>query len=209
MSSKRQERKHGSLPPDQVEIKRLPRWGKDHPTISGSVPKIALESWVLLVDGEVEKPLKLSWNDILKLPKVESTSDFHCVEGWSVLGLRWEGVRFKQLAELVKPKETAKFVTFECADGYATSLSFEELSGDDVLLAYKVDGKELEEGVGFPLRLTVPNKYAYKSAMWINRIKFTSKKETGYWESRGYSDTADVWRNDRFSRKQTLHITRC
>jgi len=200
MSSKEEESKRGSLPPGQVAIKRLLRWGKEHSTISGSVPKIDLASWVLVIDGEVERPLKFNWNDILKLPKVETISDFHCVEGWTVLGLRWEGVRFKHLVELVKPKKTAKFVSFECADGYTTSLSLEELLGEDVLLAYKLDGKELEEGLGFPLRLVVPDKYAYKSAMWITRIKFTSEKELGYWESRGYSDTADVWKNDRFSR---------
>jgi DMSO/TMAO reductase YedYZ molybdopterin-dependent catalytic subunit len=79
-------------------------------------------------------------------------------------------------------------------------LSLEELLRDDVLLATKLDGKNLEEGLGSPLRLVVPNKYAYKSAMWITRIKFTEKKEMGYWEKRGYSDTADTWKNDRFKR---------
>ena len=196
MSSKEQE----DLPPGQVAIKRLLRWGKEHPTIGGSVPKIDLESWILVIDGEVEKPLKLNWNDVLDLPKIESVSDFHCVEGWSVLGLRWEGVRFKDLVKLVKPKKKAKFATFECADGYATSLSLEELSRENALLAYRLDGKELEESLGFPLRLVVPEKYAYKSAMWIKRIKFTLEKEPGYWESRGYSDTADVWKNDRLSK---------
>jgi DMSO/TMAO reductase YedYZ molybdopterin-dependent catalytic subunit len=116
------------------------------------------------------------------------------------LGLKWEGVRFKYIMDLVKPKEAAKFVSFECADGYTTSLSLQELSGEDVLLAYKLDGKYLEEGIGAPLRLVVTDKYAYKNAMWITRIKFTLKKEIGYWESRGYSDTADVWENDRYSR---------
>jgi len=101
---------------------------------------------------------------------------------------------------LVKPKPTAKYATFECADGYTTSLSLEELSGDDVLLAYRLNGQSLEEGTGFPLRLVVPDKYAYKSAMWLIRIKFTSKKELGFWEIRGFSDTANVWKNDRYSR---------
>jgi len=199
MSSKEKNEKNKELPPRQVPIKQLLRWGKNHPTIGGPVPKIDLKSWILIVDGEVEKPLRLSWNDFLKLPMVESISDFHCVEGWSVLGCRWEGVRFKTLVDLVNPKETAKYVTFECADGYSTSLSLDELSGDDILLATKFDGKNLEEGLGAPLRLVVPSKYAYKSAMWITRIKFTEKKEMGYWEKRGYSDTADVWRNDRFT----------
>jgi DMSO/TMAO reductase YedYZ molybdopterin-dependent catalytic subunit len=194
------QKKREILPPGQTPIKRLLRWGKDHPTIDGSVPKIDLKKWVLIIDGEVENPLKLSWNTLLKLPKVESVSDFHCVEGWTVLGLKWEGVLFKTVIDFVKIKKSAKFVSFECADKYTTSLSLEEVSGEDVLLAYKLDGKYLEEGFGAPLRLVVPKKYAYKSAMWITRIKFTSKKERGYWESRGYSDTAEVWENDRFSR---------
>jgi DMSO/TMAO reductase YedYZ molybdopterin-dependent catalytic subunit len=186
------------LPPDQVSIKRLMRWGIDHPGIAKTNPKIDLKTYVLLIDGEVEKPLKLGWNDFLKLPVVESVSDFHCVEGWSVLDCRWEGVPLRHIISLVKPKATAKFVTFECADGYTTSLTLEELSANDVLLAYRLNGEPLEEGYGFPLRLVVPNKYAYKSALWVVHIRFTSKKELGYWEKRGYSDTADVWKNDRF-----------
>ena len=197
MSSKE---KRENLPPGQAPIKRLLRWGKDHPTIDGSVPKIDLKKWILTIDGEVDEPLKLSWNNLLKLPKIESVSDFHCVEGWTVLGLKWEGILFKKVIDFVKIKKSAKFVSFECADKYTTSLSLEEVLGEDVLLAYKLDGKYLEEGFGAPLRLVVPKKYAYKSAMWITRIKFTSKKEMGYWESRGYSDTAEVWKNDRFSR---------
>jgi DMSO/TMAO reductase YedYZ molybdopterin-dependent catalytic subunit len=200
MSSKEHDNKGKALPPNQRPIKRLLRWGKDHPTIGEPVPKIDLKTWILSINGEVENPLKLDFEGILKLPKVESVSDFHCVETWSVLGCTWGGVRFKQLVELVKPKPNAKYVSFYCADGYSTSLSLEELSGDDILLAYKLDGNFLEEGLGAPLRLVVPSKYAYKSAMWLTQIRFTTEKELGYWEKRGYSDTADVWKNDRFSR---------
>jgi DMSO/TMAO reductase YedYZ molybdopterin-dependent catalytic subunit len=188
------------LPPGQEPIKSLLRWGIDHPGITRNNPRIDLETYILEISGEVENPIKFSWQQILRLPKVQSVSDFHCVEGWSVLDCKWEGVRFNKIAELVKPKQTAKFVTFECADGYTTSLSMEELSGEDVLLAYGLNDKPLEEGIGFPLRLVVPNKYAYKSALWVIKIRFTTKKELGFWEKRGYSDTADVWANDRFAR---------
>jgi DMSO/TMAO reductase YedYZ molybdopterin-dependent catalytic subunit len=195
MSSKREK-----LPPGQTPIRHLLRWGVNHAGITRTSPKIDLKTYTLMVDGEVERPMNLTWEQIEKLPRVESTSDFHCVEGWSVLGCKWEGIEFKSLVQLVKPKETARSVTFECADGYMTSLTLKELSGDDVLLAHKLDGKPLEEGYGFPLRLVVPVKYGYKNALWLTRIKFTSEKEMGYWERRGYSDTADVWKNDRFSR---------
>jgi len=191
--------KDKELPPGQTSIKRILRWGIDHPGITRSNPKIDLATYTLVIDGEVERPQKLAWNDFVKLPMVESVSDFHCVEGWSVLDCRWEGVRLRTIAELVKPKLAAKFVTFGCADGYTTSLSLAELSGDDVLLAYRLNGETLEGGYGFPLRLMVPNKYAYKSALWVTHVRFTSEKELGYWEKRGYSDTADVWKNDRFT----------
>ena len=188
------------LPLGQTPIKRILRWGTDHPGITAANPKIDLETYTLTADGEVANPVRLSWPEVLQLPKIVSTSDFHCVEGWSMLDCKWEGVPFKEITRLVKPKETAKAVTFECADAYTTSLTLEVLSGDDVLLAYKLDGKELEEGYGFPLRLIVPSKYAYKSALWVVHVRFTAKKERGFWERRGYSDTADVWKNDRFSR---------
>jgi DMSO/TMAO reductase YedYZ molybdopterin-dependent catalytic subunit len=152
------------------------------------------------VDGEVEKRLKLGWEDFLKLPMVVSVSDFHCVEGWSVLDCRWEGVRFREIVNLVQPKASERFVVFECLDGYTTSLVLSDLMGDDVVLAYKLDGKALEPGLGFPVRLVVPGKYAYKSALWVSRVTFSVEKVLGYWEKRGYSDTADVWKNDRFSR---------
>jgi len=188
------------LPPGQRPIKKLLRWGIDHPGIARSNPKIDLKTYTLEICGEVEKPVTLDWQGIQRLPRVQSVSDFHCVEGWSVLDCRWEGVSFSQIVELVKPKTDAKYATFECADGYTTSLSMEELSIPDVLLAYGLNGEPLEVGIGFPLRLIVPGKYAYKSALWVTRIRFTSKKELGYWEKLGYSDTADVWKNDRFAR---------
>lgn len=201
MNKKESDKRDKELPPGQIAIKRVLRWGEDHPTIGVPVPKIDLNTWSLTVDGEVKNPLKLSWQEIPKLPKIESVSDFHCVEGWSVLNCCWEGVQFKHIVDLVKPRENAKTVYFYCADGYTTSLLLEELLGKDVLLAYKLDGKFLETGTGAPLRLVVPDKYAYKSAMWLTGIKFSSKKELGYWEKKGYSDTADVWKNDRYTKE--------
>lgn len=200
MSSENRDKTHDRLPPGQTPIKKLLRWGIDHPGITRSNPKIDLKTYTLTIEGEVEKPLRLNWIEITCLPKSKSLSDFHCVEGWSVLDCKWEGICFTEIVNLVKPKANAKFVVFECADGYTTSLSMSDLSGNNVLLAYGLDGKPLEIGYGFPLRLVVANKYAYKSALWVTRIRFASKKEVGFWEKRGYSDNADVWTNDRFSR---------
>jgi DMSO/TMAO reductase YedYZ molybdopterin-dependent catalytic subunit len=188
------------LPPDQTVTDHILRWGYDHPGITSTNPQLKQENYTLTIDGEVEEPVKLNWNDFLALPRSVSVSDFHCVEGWSVLDCKWEGVRIRDIEELVKPRAVARAVSFEGADNYLTSLFREELAGDDVLLAFKLNGELLEEGLGAPVRLIVPSKYAYKSALWVVCLRFTRGKELGFWERRGYSDSADVWKNDRFNR---------
>jgi DMSO/TMAO reductase YedYZ molybdopterin-dependent catalytic subunit len=188
------------LPPNQTVTDHILRWGYDHPGITSTNPQLKQESYTLIIDGEVEEPVTLNWNDFLALPQSVSVSDFHCVEGWSVLDCKWEGVRIRDIDKLVKPKAVARAVSFESADNYLTSLFREELAGDDVLLAYKLNGELLEDGLGAPVRLVVPSKYAYKSALWVVRLRFTRGKELGFWERRGYSDSADVWKNDRFNR---------
>lgn len=179
------------LPPGQKEVK------KSLLRHIGSVPKFDPKTWNLVVYGEVEKPLSFSWNEILSLPSIRSTSDFHCVEGWSVLDNRWEGISFRTIIEMAEPKDNAKYVTFECEDGYTTSLPIKDLLRKEVLLAHKLQDKLLKPERGGPLRLIVPHKYAYKSAMWVRKMKFTSTQEVGYGESRGYSNTADPWKEDR------------
>ena len=170
----------------------------------GIIPKFNPRAWSLKIYGLVEEPQTLTWNEFLKLPKVTSISDFHCVEGWSVPDNKWEGSLFKEVMNMTKPKKEARYVTFECDDGYATSLPLSDLLDDDVLLAYKLNDENLKPENGGPLRLIVPKKYGYKSAMWLRRIKFTSEKEPGYWEKRGYSYTADPWKEDRYEKAQNL-----
>ena len=189
------------LPPRQRVRSKILHWGTQHPGIVHPLPEVNRDTWKLVVDGLVANPKTFTWAEFLALPLVESTSDFHCVESWSVFDQRWEGLRFNHLLTLVQPRPGAKSVWFECADGYTTSLSLDELAADENLLAIKLNGELLDQGYGGPLRLVVPQKYAYKSAMYITRITFVAKKELGYWEQRGYSDTADVWTDDRFSRE--------
>ena len=194
--------KNNRLPLGQREIDSLLRWNIDHPGIVPENPKVDLEKWTLTVDGEVENPLKLNWQDFLNLPSIEVESDLHCVEGWSVSDLRWHGVKFSTLVQVVSPTKDAKYVSFICSDGYTTSLDLKGLLKDNVLLAYKLNDRSLEVPLGGPMRMVVPDKYAYKSAMWIERITFTKRKELGYWEKRGYSYKADVWKNDRFTNRK-------
>jgi len=147
----------------------------------------------------VENPVSLSYEEFLKLPKVVSVSDFHCVTGWSRLDNRWEGVLFKTVCDLVRPLRDAKYVTVVAEGNYTTSLPLGDLLDDRVLLAYRLGDKPLEPKHGGPLRLVVPKKYAYKSAKWVRKLRFTEEQELGYWEKRGYSDKADPWKEERYS----------
>ncbi|MBS7619658.1 molybdopterin-dependent oxidoreductase [Candidatus Bathyarchaeota archaeon] len=190
--------KERQMPPNQKPIKGILRWGIDHPGIVKELPKINREKWVLTIDGQIKHPLKLRWLDFLKMPQTRIVSDFHCVEGWSVLDCVWEGVLFITIMALVKPNMDGRYVWFECADGYTTSLTIEDLNHDDVILAHKLNDEDLPPPLGGPVRLVVPQKYAYKSPMWITRITFMEDKRLGYWESGIYSDSADIWKNDRY-----------
>lgn len=195
---RKKEEPRDRLPPDQAPVPGILRWGIDHPGITHVPPNIEKEKWSLTVDGEVESPLLLSWVDFLALPQVESVSDFHCVEGWSVLGQRWGGVLFRTIRDMARPRKGAEHVWFECADGYTTSLPLTDLQGDDVILTHRLNGEDLSQPLGGPVRLVVPQKYAYKSPMWLTRITFSTRDKLGFWERGYYSNTADIWRNDRY-----------
>ena len=186
------------LPPHQRAVPGILRWGIDHPGIVSGLPAIDRSGWRLTVDGEVENRLDLDLEGLLSLPRAESVSDFHCVEGWSVLDQRWEGVRLRDLLGAARPRPSARFALFECADGYTTSLPVGELLGDDILLAYRLNGEDLPQPLGGPVRLVVPGKYAYKSPMWLTRITLATEDRLGFWESGYYSNTADPRRNDRY-----------
>jgi len=165
----------------------------------GPIPKFDRKAWDFVVEGLVENPLRFTYEEFLKLPKVASVSDFHCVTGWSKLDNRWEGVAFKTIFNMVKPLKKARYVTVVAEANYTTSLPLEELLENDVLLAYGHDDKPLAPEHGGPLRLVVPKKYAYKSAKWVRKLRFTEEQELGYWEKRGYSNTADPWKEERYS----------
>lgn len=181
-----------AVPPGQREVDKLQVLHID------GVPEVDEGSWRLRVHGLVDNPVELTLDEVHSLPRVTVTSDFHCVTGWSKLRNRWEGVLFRTLVEMAEPAPEARFATIECEVGYTTSLPLEDLLRDDVLLAYRLDDRELPPEHGAPLRLVVPAKYAYKSAKWVRGVKFTGAQELGYWENRGYSNTADPWTQDRF-----------
>jgi hypothetical protein len=149
-------------------------------------PPVAAASWVLEVDGLVESPLRLERSAWLALPHTQETRDFHCVEGWSVDQLGWEGVRVSDLLTQAKPQAAAQFVTFHAYGGtYTDSLTLAEANAPETLLADVVDGAPLPGAHGGPLRLVIPSQLGYKNVKWVMRLELTATRTQGYWERNG------------------------
>jgi len=135
----------------------------------------------------------------MALPQTDDLSDFHCVTTWSKLDINWKGVRLLDLAALALPKETATHILCYGYDDYTTNVSLEEALKPDVLLVHTAEGRPLPKEHGGPVRMITPQLYAWKGSKWINRIEFLKQNKLGFWEERGYSNTAYPWRNDRYS----------
>ena len=198
---KRKKKERHRLPPNQRWVDHILKWGEEHPGIQRALPEINAQDWRLTVEGLVSNPVELTREDFLALEQVVSVSDFHCVETWSVKDQKWEGVRFTTIQELVKPKKDIRYALFESYDGYTTSLPINELQGDDVLLANRLNDEPLPQSLGGLMRLVVPHKYGYKSPMWLRWIMFSRRDKLGYWEKGAYSNSGDPWRNDRYTLK--------
>lgn len=183
----------GRLPPGQHLTEGFPVLDL------GIQPEVPHEKWRLSIGGEVEKPTTLSWRDFNALPQVEDVSDFHCVTTWSKYDCRWGGVAFTTLCELASLKPTARFVYLTSYDGYSTNVPLEACLDDDVLIATRFEGEALARAHGGPARMIVPKLYAWKGAKFIQGIHFLDRDRPGYWEVRGYSNTADPWKEERYS----------
>ena len=181
------------LPPGQRQV-------QDFPVLDlGVHPEVPLDRWELKVHGHVENPVTLNWNAFLALPQFRDTSDFHCVTTWSQFDMEWAGVAFFTLAELVRPKASAAHVFFKSYDGYSTNNPLDVCLDDDVLIAHSWNGKPITLEHGGPARVIIPKRYAWKGAKFIREIVFLDRDILGFWELRGYSNTADPWTEDRFS----------
>lgn len=148
--------------------------------------------------GEVEEPFELTWDELLALPRTQMTSDFHCVTTWSRYDNAWEGVHIREILRRARPKPEARFVMEHSFTGYTTNVPLEALDDDDVLIAFKHDGKDIEPDHGGPVRLILPKLYAYKSAKWLSGLEFMPKDRPGFWEIRGYSNSANPWKEERY-----------
>jgi DMSO/TMAO reductase YedYZ molybdopterin-dependent catalytic subunit len=179
------------LPPGQHAVARPRR------VDIGSQPVFDPATWQFTVCGLVENALRLSWPEFTELPIARVQADLHCVEGWSVLDLVWEGPRLRQLLDAALPSPQASFVYVSCADGYSTSLPLEVAMREDVILARLRNGQPIPHDEGGPIQLIVPDLYAYKWARWVRSVEVLAQERLGYWESRGYSNSANVWREER------------
>jgi DMSO/TMAO reductase YedYZ molybdopterin-dependent catalytic subunit len=179
------------LPPGQHRVNSWPVLDL------GYKPQIDLNNWRLTITGFVANPVIWTWEEFLAQPQTKSVSDFHCVTTWSTYDNEWEGVSFKHVMAVVKPLSLAKFVLFKAYDDYTTNLPLEACDDEDVLIVTKWRGKPLPVEHGGPARMIVPRRYAWKGAKWIKEITFSDRDQKGFWEVRGYSNSALPWENDR------------
>lgn len=166
--------------------------GNFRPYTVTEVPVFTADNWDFRIDGLVHNKLTYNWKEFLELPRTVQVSDFHCVTGWSVLNVTWEGVLLKDFLQMAGINEKAKYVKLYSGDGvYTDSLTLSQAMMDDVIVAVLLDGQPISTEYGGPVRLVVPKMYAYKSVKWLNRIELIDKEHTGFWEERGYSK--DAW----------------
>ena len=183
------------LPPGQTAVQEI----RD----MGGVPGNATAAnWSLRIYGQVEKPTILTYQELLNLEQVQITCDIHCVTGWTLLDSQWIGVRLKTILDSVSPRKGADFIIFEAAAGYTSNVPIGDTQKENVILAHTFSGEKLPQAYGAPVRALIPDRYFYKSAKWLEAVKVTSHDEPGFWESRGYSNSADPWKEERYQPNQ-------
>jgi len=179
------------IPPGQHAVKAMPNMGGVRGP--GNVP-----DWRLSIGGEVQNPVTLKLADLMQLKQVDLTCDVHCVTGWTLLDSRWRGIQVQTIIDLVKVKKNAGFIVFEAPGDYSSSLPLGAAREPNVILAHSFSDQHLPLEYGAPLRGLVPDRYFYKSVKWLERIRFVVDDEPGYYESGGYSNSADPWKEERF-----------
>ncbi len=180
------------LPPGQRAVRAWPVLGQNR------APR-AVAEWSLRVSGAVERELTLDWAAFAALPHVQRQVDIHCVTGWTLLDSIWRGVPVAELLDRAGVLPGARFVVFDCEHGYTTNLDLATARHPDVLVADQVFDEPLAVEHGGLARGLVPMRYFYKSGKWLTGLRVLEEDEPGYWEVRGYSNTADPWTEDRYS----------
>ena len=189
-TTEREREREGDVPPGQFVTDKFPVF------TYGKTPAIDIAAWRLRVFG-LASEVTLEWQDVAAMPQIAVRAGLHCVTRWSRPDNLWEGVAFRDLMRLAEPSPDARFVTIHCYGGYTTNLALDVLLAEDSLLAHSHDGRPLTPEHGRPLRLVVPGRYGWKSAKWVSAIELMANDRPGFWELRGYSSSADPWREER------------
>lgn len=188
-------------PPEVAE--RVPpgnRLVKTWPVLHyGPIPAFDGTRWDVEMKGLVANPFTLAYEELRAQPSVTVDADMHCVTGWTTLDNTWEGVPFRTLLARAQPAPEATWVIAHCAHGYTSNLSLKAMDDDDVLLAWRNHGKDLTPEHGWPLRLVVPKRYAWKSAKWLTGFELTDTNRRGFWEVRGYHVHAEPFAEERYA----------
>jgi DMSO/TMAO reductase YedYZ molybdopterin-dependent catalytic subunit len=183
----------GRLPPGQSATLK---WPVLH---VGSVPHFDPHTWYFRIAGQVENPVRLSWDEFRRLPMKEVTADMHCVTRWSRFDVRWEGVPFTEVMKLAGAKPEAKYGMVFAEQGYTSNVPLADLVRPTTLFALKENGEDLPSDHGYPLRLVVPHLYAWKSVKWVRGLEFMVQDAPGFWEENGYNMYGDPFKEQRFS----------
>ncbi|TDD65155.1 sulfite oxidase-like oxidoreductase [Jiangella aurantiaca] len=171
---------------------------EDFPVLSaGPTPNIPLDRWQFTISSEIGQEYRWTWDELLELPAEEPTVDIHCVTKWSKLGTTWRGVSLDLLMEDVET--TADYALVHSYGGYTTNLPLEDLLDGKAWVVYEFEGSELAPQHGGPARLLVPHLYFWKSAKWVRGIQLQEFDEPGFWESVGYNNYGDPWREQRYA----------
>jgi DMSO/TMAO reductase YedYZ molybdopterin-dependent catalytic subunit len=169
----------------------------DFPVLSaGPTPHTPLEEWDFKIVGEVDEPVRWSWDEFRALPSETVTKDIHCVTKWSKLDSVWDGVSLDTLLEGVET--AAEYTTAFCDGGYTTNVPLADLTGGKAWVAYAFGGEPLAPEHGGPARLLVPHLYFWKSAKWVRGLSLTTSDEPGFWETNGYHIYGDPWKEQRY-----------
>jgi len=169
----------------------------------GETPEVDLSTWTFRCFGLVEEPVSWTWRQFLALPRVEVTSDIHCVTRWSKFDNRWGGVAVSEIMHRVRVKPEAVAVMVHAEPDYTTNLLLSDIVAEDALLAIEHDGEALPAEHGGPCRLVVPKLYFWKSAKWVTGFEFIDVNAPGFWEVNGYHLRADPWKEERYSDQET------
>jgi DMSO/TMAO reductase YedYZ molybdopterin-dependent catalytic subunit len=166
-------------------------------SVTGDLPERNRRDYRLRVAGLVDRPLELSYDDIVAMEPTSLTRDFQCVTGWRVPAVLWKGVRLGAVLDAAGVQPGARAIRLLSFDGtYSESLTLAQARRNDVLVAYELEGEQLSSAHGGPVRLYVAPMYGYKSLKWLERIEVTRDVVPGYWEGRGYDVNAWVGRSN-------------